>query len=167
MKLLVLSDSHSSLSFMRRCAEAVCPDGIIHLGDYYDDGEVLREEFPQPLFLQVPGNCDAYRTPPFVGSILIRRLEGVEVYMTHGHLHGVKQGLGALLRDARAANAGLVLYGHTHIPFCEQLPDGLWVMNPGTCGYGGGTAGLVELGDGRVQSCRILTEADLLSGKNF
>ena len=43
MKLLVLSDSHSSLRFMRLCMDKVKPDGVIHLGDYYDDGEVLKE----------------------------------------------------------------------------------------------------------------------------
>ena len=39
MKILVLSDSHSALSFMRSCIETVKPDRIIHLGDYYDDAE--------------------------------------------------------------------------------------------------------------------------------
>ena len=58
MKLLVLSDSHSSLRFMRLCMDKVKPEGVIHLGDYYDDGEVLKEEYPGVLFRQVPGNCD-------------------------------------------------------------------------------------------------------------
>ena len=31
MKILVLSDSHSALSFMRRCVDAVHPDAIVHL----------------------------------------------------------------------------------------------------------------------------------------
>ena len=163
MKVLVLSDSHSSLSFMRLCAEKLQPDTILHLGDYYDDGEVIREEFPRPLFLQVPGNCDMYRTPPFVSNIIIRRLAGVQIYMTHGHLHYVKQGLGNLIADARRARADLVLFGHTHIPHCEQLEDGMWVVNPGTCGYGGGTAAVIELDDGQVKSCRIVTESDLFS----
>ena len=48
MTILVFSDSHSSLGFMRRCMEFVRPDGVIHLGDYFDDGEVIREENPSP-----------------------------------------------------------------------------------------------------------------------
>ena len=44
MKILVLSDSHSAISFMRCCVEAVCPDAIVHLGDYFDDGQVLAEK---------------------------------------------------------------------------------------------------------------------------
>ena len=43
MTILVFSDSHSSLGFMRRCMEFVRPDGVIHLGDYFDDGEGIRE----------------------------------------------------------------------------------------------------------------------------
>ena len=61
MTILVFSDSHSSLGFMRRCMETVHPDGVIHLGDYFDDGEVIREENPGIPFYQVPGNCDRYR----------------------------------------------------------------------------------------------------------
>ena len=45
MKILVLSDSHSSLSYMRLCIEAVKPDIMIHLGDYYDDAEAIAEEY--------------------------------------------------------------------------------------------------------------------------
>ena len=29
-------------------------------------------------------------------------------------------------------NADILLFGHTHRAYCEQLGDGLWVMNPGT-----------------------------------
>ncbi len=43
MNILVLSDSHSTLSFMRRCVETVKPDAIVHLGDYFDDGASLKE----------------------------------------------------------------------------------------------------------------------------
>ena len=35
MKILVLSDSHSALQFMRQCVESVKPDAIIHLGDFF------------------------------------------------------------------------------------------------------------------------------------
>ena len=160
MKQLVLSDSHSSLRFMRLCMDKVKPEGVIHLGDYYDDGEVLKEEYPGVLFRQVPGNCDRYRCPPFVQEILIDRIFGVDFYLTHGHKHGVKMELGKLLRDAKTANVQAVLYGHTHIPNCYQDQDGLWVMNPGSCGYGA-TAGLIRIEDGIILHCAILNQGDL------
>ena len=162
MKILVLSDSHSTLSFMRRCIGAVKPDAIVHLGDHFDDGEAMKEENPGIPFYQVPGNCDRYRCPPWQPEILIDRVCGVELYMTHGHKHSVKSYLGALLRDARTAKVDAVLYGHTHRADCHQEEDGLWVLNPGSCGYFGGSAGLIECKDGRILSCRLLDEEALL-----
>ena len=161
MKLLVLSDSHSTLSFMRRCIASVKPDAVIHLGDHFDDGEAMREEFPGIRFYLLPGNCDRYRCPPGQPEILVERVCGVELYMTHGHKHKVKAYLGALLRDARVCRAAAVLYGHTHVADCHQEEDGLWVLNPGSCGYFGGSAGLMEVKDGRILSCRLLREDDL------
>ena len=161
MNILVLSDSHSALSFMRRCVEAMKPDAIVHLGDYYDDGQALKEEFPGIPFYQVPGNCDRYRCPPGQPEILVERILGVNLYMTHGHCHNVKLTLTRLLQDARSCRADAVLYGHTHQPDCRQEPDGMWILNPGSCGYGGRTAGLIEVESGKIVSCRILRQEDL------
>lgn len=161
MKILVLSDSHSSLSFMRRCIDAVKPNAIVHLGDHFDDGEVMKEENPGIPFYQVPGNCDRYRCPPGQPEILIQRVCGVDLYMTHGHKHSVKSYLGALLRDARTSEVAAVLYGHTHRPDCHREEDGLWVLNPGSCGCYGGSAGLIETANGKITACRLLEEQDL------
>lgn len=161
MKILVLSDSHSALSFMRQCIEAVKPDRIIHLGDYYDDGCAIAEEYPHIPMIQVPGNCDRYRCPPFVQDILIQRVDGVNLYMTHGHRHMVKQRLDMLMLDARKCKAAAALYGHTHIADCHQESDGLWVFNPGSCGYYGGSAGLIETNNGKIVNCRILRQENL------
>lgn len=163
MTILVLSDSHSTLRFMRRCMRTIQPDAMIHLGDYFDDGAVLKEEFPDIRCYQVPGNCDRYRCPPGQPEILIDRICGVDFYLTHGHRHQVKLGLGALLRDARAANVAAVLYGHTHAADCHREDDGLWVMNPGSSGYYGGSAGIIETRDGKITACRIVKEADLIT----
>ena len=73
----------------------------------------------------------------------------------------VKSYLGALLRDARLCRVQGVLYGHTHVADCHQEEDGLWVLNPGSCGYYGGSAALIETQDGRIISCRILKDVDL------
>jgi len=160
MKILVLSDSHSSLRFMHRCVEQVKPNAIIHLGDHFDDGEALHEVFPGIPLYQVPGNCDRYRCRPGQPEILIQSIDGVLLYMTHGHKHSVKSYLGALLRDARRSGAKAALYGHTHVADCHREEDGLWVLNPGSCGYYGGSAGLIETANGTITGCRILTEAD-------
>lgn len=162
MKVLVLSDSHAALRFMRLCVEKVQPDCIIHLGDYYDDGQALSEEYPEVPLIQVPGNCDRYRCPPQTPEILIQRLDGVNFYLTHGHRHHVKQTISQLTQDGQKCNADVVLYGHTHICNCYQQPEGMWILNPGSCGYDGGSAGLVETHQGRILQCRVLKIADLI-----
>lgn len=159
MKLLVFSDSHSTHSLMKRFVEKIKPNAIAHLGDYYDDGEVLAEScFHIPVY-QVAGNCDTYRAPNAMRMLLLS-LGDVMTFMVHGHTHHVKSGIGRLVADGREKGAKLILYGHTHIAYCQQEEDGIWVMNPGPAGYGG-SCGLVEIENGEVVGCRILTEADL------
>lgn len=145
---------------MRRCIAKLRPDCFIHLGDHYDDAQVIAEEYPQLLCHQVPGNCDRYRCPPGTAEILCYPVCGVKMYLTHGHLHFVKSGIGGLLADARRCDAKIALYGHTHRADCHQELDGLWVMNPGACGYGG-SVGIIEIRNKEIVSCRILTETDL------
>lgn len=161
MKILVLSDSHSALRFMRACIETIKPDWIIHLGDFYEDGQVMAQEYPEIPMVQVPGNCDRYRMVNGEPEILVTRIDGVNLYLTHGHLHGVKMTLGNLLREAGKCGVQAVLYGHTHIADCHQEKDGLWVLNPGSCNYSGGSVGLMETKDGKILSCRILERDDL------
>jgi len=161
MKILVLSDSHSGLSFMRKMILAVKPDAVIHLGDHYEDGVAMAEEFPHLNFHQVCGNCDRYRCPPFAREFLCYGVCGVKLYMTHGHVHGVKMSLYRLLKDARDNDVQAVLYGHTHVADCHREEDGLWVLNPGSCGSSGGSAGLIETCGNEIIACRILRQADL------
>lgn len=162
MKILVLSDSHATLSFMRRSIDSVKPHAVIHLGDHFEDAVAMQEEYVSIPFYMVPGNCDRYRCIPGTPEILIQQVCGVELYMTHGHKHSVKSYLGALLRDARASKVDAVLYGHTHQADCHREEDGLWVLNPGSCGYFGGSAGLITAESGNIVDCRILREEDLI-----
>lgn len=155
MKLLVLSDSHASLYAMRQCVERVRPDAIIHLGDYFDDGQVLAQEYPALAYYAVPGNCDRYRLMCTEAETKLEIVGGVRMMLTHGHLHHVKQTLLPLTADARAMRADIVLFGHTHEALCRREADGLWVLNLGSCGYGGTSAGIIEIDGGKITACRI------------
>ena len=156
MKLLVLSDSHASRYFMRQCLDLIKPDAAIHLGDYYNDGQDMAEEYPHIPFYAVPGNCDRSRGYIPDPETKVETIGGVRFMLTHGHLHNVKMTLIRLLADARGMKVDAVLFGHTHEAHCVREEDGLWVMNPGSCGYGGGSAGLIEIQDGCIVDCRIL-----------
>ena len=157
----MLSDSHSAMRFMCRCVETIKPQAIVHLGDYYDDGQTLQECYPQIALHQVPGNCDRYRCPPGVQDRLCYDVCGVRLFMTHGHKYGVKISTAKLVAEARVMGAQAALYGHTHEAECYREKNGMWVMNPGTSGYGGGSAGLIETEEKKIISCRIITAEDL------
>lgn len=161
MKILVLSDSHASLRFMRQCIEKLKPNTVIHLGDYYDDAQTLAEEYPGLVFHQVPGNCDKYRCSPFAPRVLNYTVGGVKLYMTHGHNHQVKSTISMLLADARRSRSQAALYGHTHIADCHREDDGLWVLNPGSCGHAGGSAGIIETDNNVITACYLVKQAEL------
>ncbi len=160
MKILVLSDSHAGYSFMRWCIACVKPNAVIHLGDYYQDAETMEEENPGIPFYKVPGNCDLHRGFIPDPEMRVTKICGVRLYMTHGHRHNVKTGLYGLLEDAKAASVQAVLYGHTHQADCRKEGE-MWVLNPGSCGVYGGSAGLIEVQDGKIHTCRILRSGDL------
>ena len=161
MKILVLSDSHSSLRLMRRGICILKPNAVVHLGDYYEDAEVIRDEFPHITFHMVGGNCDRYRGAGLQREMLCYSVCGIMLFMVHGHNHHVKSGLGSLLRDARSYGADAALYGHTHIADCHRDEDGLWVLNPGSCSSDSGSVGLIETDGIKIVACRIFRQAEL------
>ena len=128
LKILVFSDSHRSRSGMYQAIDAHNPDQVIHLGDLMDDAEEVSYVYPTLPICMVPGNCDGWTTAPAIKNIT---LEGKQFLLSHGHLWGVKLGYGGAIAAARKAQADVLLFGHTHQAYCEQLEDGLWVMNPG------------------------------------
>ncbi len=161
MKILVLSDSHYGQQFMRYCMDAIKPDQVIHLGDHYEDAENLQKDYSHIRFHMVPGNCD--RLSPFfaVPQILCYPIAGVRIYLSHGHLHGVKSDIFRFLADAWEKEAQVALFGHTHEALCFQTEDGMWVLNPGSCRGFSGSVGLIEAEDGKISACRILRQADV------
>ena len=160
MRILVLSDSHGKLAFMRRCIFRLKPDHVIHLGDHIDDGKVLETENPHIRFHMLPGNCDTFRFFGMEPDILCYPIDDVMFFMTHGHRHGVKSSQEALIAQARTKDARAALFGHTHIPVCRQETDGLWVINPGSC-RDTLTAALIQTQDGKISACTIVGQADI------
>jgi putative phosphoesterase len=87
---------------------------------------------------------------------------GVKLFMTHGHNQKVKATLALLKKEAKEMGAQAALFGHTHSAYCCQ-EDGLWLLNPGSCGSYGGSVGLIETENGQITACKILTHADLMT----
>ena len=96
----------------------------------------------------VPGNCDGWTMDPLKKQIT---LAGKRILLSHGHLWGVKKGYEAAVADARAVGADILLFGHTHRALCQQLEDGLWMMNPGASRA---SYGLIRIEQGQIH-CSI------------
>ncbi len=124
------------------------PDVVLHLGDHQSDAEDLSYAFENIKFYSVTGNCDF---SPETSDFYTLLLGGTRIFMTHGHLYGVKSGLERLLAKGKQANAQIILFGHTHQQMLKQQ-DEIWIMNPGSfsrCGYG-----LIET-DGEAFQCSL------------
>ena len=140
MKLLVFSDSHSNSYKIKEAIELHCGrcDAIIFLGDGFRDICLVKEQYPHIPFYIVKGNCD------FLGcdaqDELLLSLDGVNLFITHGHKYGAKGGYGNLIYRARELEADAVLFGHTHMPIDDVVQIGeknIRIFNPGSIGYGG------------------------------
>ena len=161
MRLAVFSDTHRNIDGAVAAVNQYRPDLIIHLGDHFDDATELSEAYPHLTMHQVPGNCDYGRIYGIHPETICYKVCGVTLFMTHGHNHDVKESLSALLWSARSSGAEAALFGHTHIPYCDKEPGGLWVLSPGSCRSLSGSVGLIEVENHQILSCRILRLGDL------
>ena len=129
MRILVLSDSHSSQSRAKKAVEII--DGVsmvIHLGDGERDMSFLSKEYDNIELVQVRGNCDYGSTLP---AEMLLEVRGKRIFCTHGHLQQVKYGDSLLQKEAEKYNADITLYGHTHRPV-TKFENNRYFFNPGS-----------------------------------
>lgn len=128
MKVAVFSDTHGNYAHAVKALDTLKKIGqIIHLGDTMDDAEMMEQATGQSL-IKVPGNCDFTASAP---RELLRSIAGKNVFMTHGDRYNVKNGLEQLCVKAMSIRADIVLFGHTHQPFIENM-NGILFFNPGS-----------------------------------
>ena len=132
MKWIVFSDSHGVAENMIRAVEREKPDLCFFLGDGERDLDALQRRFPALPVNAVRGNCDLFSSLP---TALVCTAGGLHIFMTHGHLYGVKHDpiYRELCEQALASNADVVLFGHTHEPF-RDFTMGMALLNPGSIG---------------------------------
>ena len=130
-KVLVISDTHGRITRAERLIRSLenAIDAVYFLGDYITDGEELSRMFPRLAILSVAGNCDYGRKEAFKEVTVL----GYHMYLCHGHRFGVKEGYEGLETFARKHKYDVVLCGHTHRPYVDDLED-LLVVNPGSIG---------------------------------
>ena len=155
MKILVLSDSHTSVDRMKYAYGQAAPDAVLHLGDHFADAQKLMAWAPPgAAYHMVNGNCDPN---PYTETEKLLTCEGVKIYMTHGHIYDVKNGTSSFVKRALELGADLALHGHTHQGKISTIP-GLTFMCPGQMERHdsrlASSFGIVTISDGKFE-CHI------------
>lgn len=158
-RIVVMSDSHGAQDTLRRLIHAVWRqypgqvDAYVHCGDGARDfaeltGELFQHD-PRAQFHSVEGNCDFGAD---VSEDDLLEMEGLRIFVCHGHRYRVKMGLTLLAYAAAERACAVALYGHTHVP-AEDTAGGVTMLNPGAACTG--CIGLVEISDGRAAFRRL------------
>ena len=159
MNILVFSDTHGQtddmISVIRSYGRHV--DAVLHLGDHIRDTDRVKQEFQTITVTGVPGNCDfgsALWNEPMEKTV---SYDGVRFFLTHGHLRNAERTYDGIVGQAKREQAGIALYGHTHVPFFSEV-RGVILLNPGSLTRPRGTSvcsyGLITVDHGAV-SCKI------------
>ena len=131
MRVLIVSDTHGMDKYLYKAIQKVKPfDLMIHLGDYGGTEEYIQSLVDCPVEM-VSGNNDFFSKLPKEKVILIGNYT---VYLTHGHRYGVYYNTHQIKTAAKARQADIVMFGHTHVPMID-LKDDIWAINPGSIAY--------------------------------
>ncbi|KAB7668062.1 metallophosphoesterase family protein [Bacillus sp. B1-b2] len=126
MNVLIVSDSHgfhSELGQVKDRHEKEV-DLFLHCGD----SELSKDEKAMQGYVTVQGNCDYEERYP---TQTLQNAAGKNIFMTHGHLYGVKSSLTNLSYKAKEIGANIVCFGHSHLLGMEMIEDILYI-NPGS-----------------------------------
>jgi len=123
---------------------------ILFLGDCLEDFEDFTYIYPDKQFIPVLGNCDFNDRAPIVRVV---EVDGIKIFMSHGHRYGVKLGHEKIIYEAEKHSANICLYGHSHMPH-NVVVKGIHLMNPGSISEPRGvdypSYGIIEIVDGAV-----------------
>lgn len=151
MKICVFSDSHGYAGNMIEAVRREKPTLCFFLGDGESDLVTLRSHYPDLPINVVRGNCDLRSTQPLILKAVVA---GVRIFAVHGHQHEVKydDDVRELCYAALRADADVVLFGHTHLPYLDHHL-GMEIMNPGSIGkVKNPSYGLLTIEDGKLSA---------------
>ncbi|MDO9573654.1 MAG: metallophosphoesterase [Candidatus Contubernalis sp.] len=153
MKIAVFSDTHGNVIMMEKVLITMdTVDLVIHAGDFYRDAVKLSQRLPSLNVKAVVGNCDYPNTSP---PELILELEGIKIYVIHGHSLDPGDFYNALIDEGKRVKAQLVIFGHTHLASRFEQ-EGIIFLNPGSISSprmgNGPSYGMVQLDDGVIKT---------------
>ena len=151
MKILLMSDTHGRTDKIKKLLDAVAGkvNLVCHMGDYGSDLKKFEKKYGNLQMAAVSGNTDYSPDCQTEQVIGLGEINGkkLRLLITHGHRFGVKRNLERLINYAKEIEVDAVFFGHTHEDTCFE-EDGIFVMNPGSLGFGGisgNTYGLVHV----------------------
>ena len=157
MKILLISDTHGRTEVLSALLQKHGAEiGMLcHTGDGCRDIARYESRFPHIKMIAVAGNSDYSALSELEYLITLETpVKTLRVFMTHGHMYGVKRNLDSLRYAALEKKADACFFGHTHNPVVFEQ-DGILFMNPGSLGfpheYNVHTYGLAEVtGEGKI-----------------
>ena len=131
MRILIVSDTHKSHNNLEKVLEETGHiDMLIHLGDVEGREDYIEALASCPVHV-ICGNNDFFSDLPREEEFFI---DGLHVFITHGHGYCVGLGEERLKEEARGRGADIVMYGHTHMP-ALTIEEDLVTLNPGSIAY--------------------------------
>lgn len=132
LRILIMSDSHGRNGNVELAIAQVREEigefqMLIHLGDVGDARE-LESLAGVPCYI-VRGNTD-YDAKLLNANVI--EAGGHRIFATHGHLYQVDMRLDLLRFAALENDCDIAMYGHTHVPYLEEDPDDVTILNPGS-----------------------------------
>ena len=132
LRILIMSDSHGRNENVELAIAQVREEigefqMLIHLGDVGDARE-LDSLAGVPCYI-VRGNTD-YDAKLLNANVI--EAGGHRIFATHGHLYQVDMRLDLLRFAALENDCDIAMYGHTHVPYLEEDPDDITILNPGS-----------------------------------
>ena len=133
MNVVVIADTHIRPGGRRRLPESLyealaAADAVLHAGDIVA-AEVLDDLRRFAPVHAVRGNNDDASLAASLPETLVLDFDGVQVGMIHDS--GQRDGRPKRMRR-RFPDADIVVYGHSHIPFCGEGLEGQLLFNPGS-----------------------------------
>ena len=127
-KILVISDTHGRTKNLEKILPKVQPvDYLFHLGDVGRDADYIEVIAECPCVF-VAGNNDFYSELP---TERLPKIEDTRFFLTHGHNYYVNAHKTLLAKVAKEKGADVAVFGHTHVPFQEEV-NGVLLLNPGS-----------------------------------
>lgn len=160
MKIGIVSDSHGSTRAIDRMLSHPAAEGVtlwLHAGDITPDAEYLAMVTEGKAKVRyVAGNSDWPEPGARYDDVV--EAAGHRIFLTHGHMYGVRFTTKMLCDAAGESGCDIAVYGHTHV--AEISTGHITVLNPGSVARPRdamqGSFLVMELEQGKASACHLI-----------